>query len=260
VSAVANPRTGVAVYQTYGQGGWVTYGGTSVAAPLIAAVYALAGRPAAGTYPASYPYLNADRLFDVTSGSNGGCAGAVCTAAAGWDGPTGLGTPNGLAAFAPPTGTTPPGSCVPAQLLGNSGFETGTPAPWTASLRILNDSDLQPAHSGTRDAWLDGYGSSHTDTLSQSVSVPVGCHATLEFFLHISTAETTTTDANDTLNVQVDGVSVATYSNLDQHSGYVRESVVLPRLTGPITVTFTGAENASLATSFVLDDVNLDLT
>jgi len=99
VSAVADPNTGVAVYQTYGASGWVVYGGTSVASPIIASVYALAGTPAAGSYPASLPYANSSALFDVTSGRNGSCGAPICTAGTGWDGPTGLGTPNGVSAF-----------------------------------------------------------------------------------------------------------------------------------------------------------------
>ena len=100
VSAVSDPYTGVAVYQTYGGQGWSVYGGTSAAAPIIAGVYANAGTPAAGTYPNAYPYRDPSTLYDVTEGSNGGCAPAyLCTAGPGYDGPTGLGTPNGLTAF-----------------------------------------------------------------------------------------------------------------------------------------------------------------
>ncbi|MFF7213728.1 carboxypeptidase regulatory-like domain-containing protein [Streptomyces sp. NPDC008238] len=100
VSAVADPATGVAVYQSYGQSGWQVYGGTSAATPIIAGVYAAAGTPAAGSYPNSYPYAAASGLNDVTSGSNGTCEPAyLCTAGAGYDGPTGLGTPRGLGAF-----------------------------------------------------------------------------------------------------------------------------------------------------------------
>ena len=96
VSAVADPGTGVAVYR----GSWGVLGGTSVAAPIIAGVYALAGVPAAGTYPTSYPYAQAAQLNDVTSGSNGSCGGTyLCTSTVGYDGPTGLGTPNGTGAF-----------------------------------------------------------------------------------------------------------------------------------------------------------------
>jgi len=99
VSAVADPNTGVAVYQTYGGNGWVVYGGTSVSAPIIAAVYADAGTPGT-SYPAADPYAHTSALFDVTSGSNGSCTPTyLCTAGTGYDGPTGLGSPNGTAAF-----------------------------------------------------------------------------------------------------------------------------------------------------------------
>jgi subtilase family serine protease len=98
VSAVADPATGVAVYDSTaadGQSGWLVFGGTSVAAPVIGGVYGLAGSGDNNT-----PYAHTDALFDVTSGSNGTCdTSQWCTARAGWDGPTGLGTPNGAGAF-----------------------------------------------------------------------------------------------------------------------------------------------------------------
>ena len=78
------------------------------------------------------------------------------------------------------------------QKLGNPGFESGTP-PWTASSGVIDSSTGEPARSGSWKAWLDGYGTTHTDTLSQSVTIPAGCHATLSFYLHIDTAETTGT-------------------------------------------------------------------
>jgi subtilase family serine protease len=101
VSAVADPATGVAVYDTTpygGSSGWLKFGGTSVAAPLVGGVYALG---ALAPYPASIAYSNMTKLYDVTSGSNGRCRGAayLCTAGTGYDGPTGLGTPNGITAF-----------------------------------------------------------------------------------------------------------------------------------------------------------------
>jgi subtilase family serine protease len=100
VSAVADPATGVAVYQTYGAKGWVVYGGTSVGAPIIAAVYANAGAPTV-SYPAANPYAHPSALFDVSSGATASCSPAyLCTGTVGYDGPTGLGTPNGIAAFA----------------------------------------------------------------------------------------------------------------------------------------------------------------
>ena len=102
VSAVADPNTGVAVYDSYayqGYKGWLVFGGTSVASPIIASVYALAGNAKSVTY-GSYPYSHASSLNDVTSGSNGSCGGTyLCTGEVGYDGPTGLGTPNGTGGF-----------------------------------------------------------------------------------------------------------------------------------------------------------------
>jgi subtilase family serine protease len=99
-SAVANPNTGVAIYDSYSQGGWLEVGGTSVSSPIVASVFALAGKPAAGTYPSSYIYQHTSNLFDVTSGSNGSCSPAyLCHAEKGYDGPTGWGTPDGTTAF-----------------------------------------------------------------------------------------------------------------------------------------------------------------
>jgi N-acetylneuraminic acid mutarotase len=96
VSAVADPATGVAVYDQ----GWQVYGGTSVATPIITATYALAGSPLTGSYPNALPYRHPDALNDVTSGDNG-CSFKFCVSGPGWDGPTGLGTPAGLGAFSP---------------------------------------------------------------------------------------------------------------------------------------------------------------
>jgi subtilase family serine protease len=102
VSAVADPNTGVSVYDSFtyqGQSGWLVFGGTSVASPIIASIYALAGNASTATY-GSYPYSHSSSLNDVTSGSNGSCGGSyLCTAGTGYDGPTGLGTPNGTGGF-----------------------------------------------------------------------------------------------------------------------------------------------------------------
>jgi subtilase family serine protease len=101
VSAVANPSTGVAVYDSTpygGRSGWQVYGGTSVSSPIVASVFALAGN-AAGINN-NYPYSHSGSFFDVTSGSNGSCSPSqLCKARTGWDGPTGLGTPNGVGGF-----------------------------------------------------------------------------------------------------------------------------------------------------------------
>jgi subtilase family serine protease len=101
VSAVADPNTGAAVYDSYGAGGWVQVGGTSLSAPLIGAVYALAGNAPSFTYPAQSAYASPGSLHDVTTGTNGSCGGhpLQCGAGVGYDLPTGIGTPNGLGGF-----------------------------------------------------------------------------------------------------------------------------------------------------------------
>lgn len=100
VAAVADPGSGVSVYESYATApGFYVVGGTSVAAPIIAGVYALAGNASTLTY-AKLAYTNKSHLFDVLKGSNGFCGGSyLCTAMPGYDGPTGNGTPNGTAAF-----------------------------------------------------------------------------------------------------------------------------------------------------------------
>jgi subtilase family serine protease len=97
-AADADPYSGVAVYDSYkNKFGWWIFGGTSVASPIVASVFALAGNTA--TNNPAYLYANAANLNDITSGANGNCGAPLCVAGAGWDGPTGLGTPNGIAAF-----------------------------------------------------------------------------------------------------------------------------------------------------------------
>ncbi|WP_438303741.1 putative Ig domain-containing protein [Streptomyces sp. HUAS TT11] len=345
VSAVADPATGVAVYDTYGGSGWAVYGGTSASAPIIAGVYALAGTPGATDYPAKYPYSHTGNLYDVTTGNNGSCSTSYfCTARAGYDGPTGWGTPNGTAAFSAdsssgntvtvtspgnqstttggsvslqisasdsagaaltysatglPTGLsinsstglisgtastagtysatvtakdstgasgsasfswtvgTSGGTCSSAQLLGNPGFESGSTG-WTATSGVITNDSGEAAHGGSYKAWLDGYGSSHTDTLSQSVTIPSGCRATLTFYLHIDTAETTTGSQYDKLTVTAGSTTLATYSNLNAATGYAQKSLDLSSFAGStVTLKFSGAEDSSLQTSFVVDDTAL---
>jgi subtilase family serine protease len=102
VAADADPSTGAAVYDSVryqGRSGWFQVGGTSLSSPLVASVYALAGNAATAAYPASLPYAATGSLHDVTSGSDGTCSTIICKAGSGYDGPTGVGTPNGTGAF-----------------------------------------------------------------------------------------------------------------------------------------------------------------
>ncbi|MGW2686088.1 putative Ig domain-containing protein [Streptomyces sp. NPDC001414] len=343
VSAVADPATGVAVYDTYGGSGWAVYGGTSASSPIIAGVYALAGTPGASDYPAKYPYSHTGNLYDVTSGNNGSCSTSYfCTAGTGYDGPTGWGTPNGTTAFTAGTSTgntvtvTNPGSqstvtgssvslqisatdsagaaltysatglptglsisssglisgtastagtyqvtvtakdstgatgsasfgwtvstsggggtCTSAQLLGNPGFESGN-TTWSASSGVITNDTGEAAHAGSYKAWLDGYGSTHTDSLSQSVTIPSGCKATFTFYLHVDTAETSTSTQYDKLTVTAGSTTLATYSNLNKATGYAQKSFDLSSYAGStVTLKFSGVEDSSLQTSFVVDD------
>ena len=129
------------------------------------------------------------------------------------------------------------GGCS-GQRLGNPGFETGTASPWSASAGVVDNTASQPAHGGSWKAWLDGYGTTHTDTLSQSVSIPAGCGATLSFYLHIDSAETTTSTAYDKLTVRIGSTTLATYSNLNKASGYALRSFNVSAFAGQ-TVTVT---------------------
>jgi subtilase family serine protease len=355
VSAVADPATGVAVYQTYGGSGWAVYGGTSAASPIVASVYALAGTPASTDKPASFPYAHTGNLNDVTSGNNGTCSPSLlCTAAAGWDGPTGLGTPNGVTAFTAgttgggggttntvtvtnpgsktgtvgtaaslqvsatdsagaaltysatglPTGLsissaglisgTPTtagtysvtvtakdstgasgsatfswvisaaggggGTTCSGQKLLNPGFESGA-ASWTATSGVIT-TDGTYAHAGSGYAYLDGYGSTHTDTLAQSVAVPAGCTATLTYYLWINSSEGTST-AYDKLALTANGTSVQSFSNVNKGTGYVKRTVTLSSATyggKTVALKWTGTEDSSVQTSFFIDDTALTLS
>ncbi|MFD8316730.1 M4 family metallopeptidase [Kitasatospora purpeofusca] len=148
-------------------------------------------------------------------------------------------------------------TCTPAQLLGNAGFETGTAAPWTASSGVIDNSSSQAAHGGTWKSWLNGYGSTHTDSLSQTVTIPAGCKATLSFYLHIDTGESGTTQY-DKLTVQVNGTTLKTYSNVDAAAGYQLRTFDLSTYAGQtVTLKFNGTEDSSLQTSFVIDDTSI---
>ncbi|MFK0023762.1 hydrolase [Streptomyces sp. NPDC090798] len=158
------------------------------------------------------------------------------------------------------------GTCTAAQLLANSGFESGNTS-WTATSGVITNSSSEAARTGSYKAWLNGYGSANTDTLSQSVTIPSGCAATLNFYLHVDTAETTTSTAYDTLKAQVlnSGGTVlstlATYSNLNAASGYTLRSFDLSGYAGQtVSVKFTGTEGSTLQTSFVLDDTALNVS
>ncbi|MFF1547068.1 M4 family metallopeptidase [Streptomyces sp. NPDC058291] len=161
----------------------------------------------------------------------------------------------GTAAFTWTVNASGGGSCTATQLLGNAGFESGSTV-WTASSGVITNSSGEAARTGSYKAWLDGYGSTHTETLSQSVAVPSGCtNTTFTFYLHVDTAETTSSSQYDKLTVTAGSTTLATYSNLNAASGYVQKSFSLGSFAGStVTLKFSGVEDSSLQTSFVVDD------
>jgi uncharacterized membrane protein len=164
---------------------------------------------------------------------------------------------------------------ITTQLLGNPGFENGfsNAAPWVITTthnppEVIANSTLEAPHSGTFYAWLDGFGTTTTDTIMQQATIPSNATAaTLSFWLHIDTAETTTTTKFDTLNVQVRDSSgnvlqtLATFSNLDHATGYKQHTFDLSSFIGKtIQIFLIGKEDFELQTSFVLDDFALQVT
>jgi subtilase family serine protease len=157
VSAVADPSTGFSIYDSYGSGGganWYIFGGTSLSAPIIAGIYALAANTASLTY-GSQPYAHTGALNDVTSGNNGGCGGSyLCTAKVGYDGPTGLGTPQGLGAFGGPDGSPPPTTTTSTTSASTSTTTTTVPPTTTTSTSTSTTSTSTTSTSTTTSTTL----------------------------------------------------------------------------------------------------------
>ncbi|MFF2276176.1 hypothetical protein [Agromyces sp. NPDC058126] len=165
--------------------------------------------------------------------------------------------------LAPMAGGGGGGTCARAELLGNGGFETGTAAPWSASPGVIDSrTALQPPRTGSWKAWLNGFGTANTEILSQTVTIPAGCtNAKLEYWLRIDSAENLP-NPYDTMRLTVtpsggSASTLAQWSNLDE-AGYTKRSHALGAYAGQtVTLTFTGSEDASLQTSFVIDDATI---
>ncbi len=219
-----------------------TINGTSMATPHVAGAAAL--------YLQTNPTASASTVNSAIVNSS--TTGVVTN--------PGSGSPNRLL-YTLDGGTPPPPPPPTGNLLLNPGFESGN-VSWTASSGVITSSASAPARTGSWKAWLNGYGTPTTDTLSQSVTIPAASSANLSFYLYVSSSETTTTTAYDKLTVQVvsGGVTttLGTFSNLNKGSSYVQRSFNMNAFTGKtVTVKFTGTEDSSLATSFVIDDTSL---
>jgi len=220
-----------------------TISGTSMATPHVTGVAALflETNPTASPATVTAAIVNSSTPNKVTN--------------------AGTGSPNrllfSLLTGAPPP--PPPGS----ELLANRGFESGN-VTWVATAGVVTNSTGQTPRTGAWYAWLDGYGTTHTDSLYQQITIPSSATTvTLSFWLKINTAETTTTTAFDTLRVQIRNSSntvlstLATYSNLNKTTGYVQKTFDLTSFKGQtVRIYFLGVEDSSLQTSFVIDDTS----
>ena len=143
------------------------------------------------------------------------------------------------------------------QRLVNPSLE-GDARGWRTSADV-SITDKRWAHSGAGFAWLDGYGTAHTDTLSQAILLPAHCHASFTFWLW-TTTDDDTGRIHDTLQMTVNGQLVASYSNRNASSGYQRHTLDLSHYAGRrIALTITGRENPSIVTSFLLDDLSITI-
>lgn len=237
-----------------------TISGTSMAAPHLAGVAALFLETNPGASPATVAaaIINSSTLNHVTNPGTGSPNRLLYSLLTTPPPPSPTPTPTPTA-----TPTPPPGG---SQLLLNPGFESGN-VSWVATAGVITTSSARPARTGSWKAWLDGYGTTHTDSLYQTITIPASAtSATLSFWVRIDSAETTTTIQYDRLQVQIRNSSnavlatLATYSNLNKNNTYVLKTFDISAYRGQtIRIYFLGTEDSSLQTSFVIDDTAVNV-
>jgi N-acetylneuraminic acid mutarotase len=250
VSADADPNTGVAVYDSYSQGGWSVYGGTSVATPIIAATYALAGTPVAGTYPSSYPYQHTSALNDITSGSNYDqpCTPAYfCTAGPGYDGPTGLGTPDGVTAFQGAPSGVLSGEVTAKGGTPLSGATVSAGSGYTATTDSSGDYTMT-IPDGTYNVTAEAFG--YKTTTASGVTISTGATTTQNFTLRTVPSHTLTGTVTDG-----SGHQYALYATISV-SGYPGGAVYTNPYTGQYSVNLPDGNTYSVTATPVYPGYN----
>jgi subtilase family serine protease len=229
VSAIADPNTGVSVYNTYaGAGGWNVYGGTSVAAPLVTAIFALTGKTS--TSP-QFPYSNQSAFYDVTTGSDGSCGGSyLCTGVTGYDGPTGYGTPNGTSI----SGGMGTGGSAGSGGTGGSGSSGGG-----------------GADAGAGDGGSYAFVRSHDADRHHSVELSPGASETIPFTWHDAAGLAPTAD----LWVEVDGRPVLQVSSVGS-SPFARAGLEVVTLEAGTSYRIVLVRNDGTVSVSILRDTN----